>query len=514
MGNDDHGAPRRPVLLVILDGVGVNPAKLDNAVALANTPRFDAYFARYRHTVIQASGHAVGLPDGQMGNSEVGHTTLGCGTIVRQDLVLIDDAIADGSFFQNPVLLDAIDTSVASHRPVHLFGLVSTGGVHSHLRHLLALIELCHRRGARPLLHMFTDGRDTAPQSARGCLDDVENALAKAQGSIATISGRYFAMDRDQRWDRTEMAWRAMVRGEGHRAGSAAEAIETAYAAGQTDEFIKPAVLPPWQPIEAGDRAISFNFRKDRPRQIVAALAMPGFEDFSRTGFEPIGVSCMMEYDKRFGLPYAFTPERPGVTLGQVISEAGLRQLHCAETEKAAHVTYFFNGGRAEALAGEEHIIIPSPKVATYDLKPEMSAPELADAVVEALNADRYAFILVNFANGDMVGHTAIREAVVRAIEVLDTEVGRVLDAAVAQGYSVILTADHGNCEQLVDPVTLAPHTQHTEYPVPCLIIDPTDWHLSTAGGLGNIAPTVLHLMGLPKPPLMKCDSLLLSPRR
>ncbi len=514
MMDDGHGAPRRPVLLLILDGVGVNPSKVNNAVAEADTPRLDAYFSRYPHTVIQASGHAVGLPDGQMGNSEVGHSTLGCGTIVRQDLVLIDDAIANGSFFDNPALIEAADAAAAAGRPLHLFGLVSVGGVHSHVRHLLALIELCQRRGARPLLHMITDGRDTPPKSALGCVADVEAALAKAGGAIATVSGRYWSMDRDKRWDRTERAWRAMVRGEGRRAPSSREAIEQAYVDGQTDEFIQPAVLPGFEPIAPGDRALSFNFRKDRPRQIVAALAMSDCDGFARPDYAPITVTCMMEYDKWFGLPYAFTPDRPGTTLSQVISKAGLRQLHCAETEKAAHVTYFFNGGRSEPVSGEEHVIIPSPQVATYDLKPEMSAHEVADCVVEALRADKYAFIVVNFANGDMVGHTAVREAVIRAVEVLDEEVGRVLDAAVAADWSVILTADHGNCDQLVDPGTDAPHTQHTEYPVPCLLIDSTDWRLSTSGGLGNVAPTVLHLMGLPKPPQMQCESLLIHPLR
>ncbi len=508
----DHGAPRRPVVLVILDGFGVNPSKTNNAVIEADTPRLDAYFARYPHTVIQASGAAVGLPDGQMGNSEVGHTTLGCGTIVRQDLVLIDDAISDGSFFNNPVLVAAADAAAAAGRPLHLFGLISTGGVHSHLRHVLALIELCMRRHARPLLHMFTDGRDTAPKSALAYLADVEKALEKAGGAIATVSGRYWAMDRDQRWDRTERAWRAMVLGEGERAAAAAEAIEQSYAADQNDEFIPPTVLDAWEPILAGDHALSFNFRKDRPRQMVAALFREEFEQFERPGYTPIQVTCMMEYDKWFGLPYAYTPDRPVITLAQYLSELGLRQFHCAETEKAAHVTYFFNGGRADPLPGEEHVVVPSPRVATYDLQPEMSAAEVADKVIEAIQADKFAFIVVNFANGDMVGHTAIREAVLKAVETLDREAGRVLDAAVAADYSVILTADHGNCDELVDPGTDAPHTQHTIYPVPCLIVDRTDWRISTAGGLANVAPTVLQLMGLPRPQGMEARSLLLQP--
>lgn len=514
MQHDDHGAPRRPVVLIILDGFGVNPGKINNAIAQARTPRLDAYFARYPHTAIQASGHAVGLPDGQMGNSEVGHTTLGCGSIVRQDLVLIDDAIADGSFFRNEVLVRAVRDAAAADRPLHLFGLVSTGGVHSHLRHLLSLTELCARHGARPLLHMFTDGRDTPPKSALSYVADVEAALAKAGGAVATVSGRFWSMDRDKRWDRTERAWRALVHNEGPRADSLRAAIEAAYAAGQTDEFIEPVILPSAQPMGPGDHALSFNFRKDRPRQMVAALALHDFDGFQRPGFEPIPVTCMMEYDRRFGLPFAFTPDRPGITLSQVISQAGLKQLHCAETEKAAHVTYFFNGGHAEPVAGETHVTIPSPRVATYDLKPEMSAPEVADCVVEAIRSGSYAFIVVNFANGDMVGHTAVREAVIKAVETLDEQVGRVLDTAVACDYSAILTADHGNCEQLLDAGTDAPHTQHTEYPVPFMVIDSIDWRLSTAGGLGNVAPTVLHLMGLQKPDAMTCHSMLLGPAR
>jgi 2,3-bisphosphoglycerate-independent phosphoglycerate mutase len=292
------------------------------------------------------------------------------------------------------------------------------------------------------------------------------------------------------------------------------EAIEGAYALGQTDEFIEPTVLPAATPLTPGDHALSFNFRKDRPRQIVASLGLAHFDGFARPGFTPVPVTCMMEYDKWFGLPYAFTPDRAAVTLSQVISNAGLRQLHCAETEKTAHVTYFFNGGRSETVAGEDHITIPSPKVATYDLQPEMSAPEVGDCLCAAIRSGKYAFIVANFANGDMVGHTAVRSAVIKAVEALDEHVGRVLDTAVACDYSVILTADHGNCEQLTDPGSDAPHTQHTEYPVPFLVVDRNDWRLSTAGGLANIAPSVLHLMGLPKPPQMQCDSLLLHPLR
>jgi 2,3-bisphosphoglycerate-independent phosphoglycerate mutase len=507
-----HGAPRRPVVLVIIDGFGVNPSKINNAIAQAHTPNFDAYFSRYPHTLLQASGPAVGLPDGQMGNSEVGHLTLGCGSIIHQDMTRIDAAIASGDFARNPALLAAVTGAAAARRPLHLVGLVSDGGVHSHIDHLSALIRMCKKHGAKPLLHMITDGRDTPPKSALSYLRAIERSLHEAGGAIATIMGRYFAMDRDHRWERTELAWRALVLGKGHHAHNAESAIKSAYAAGDTDEFIRPIILPPFQPLQGEDFVVSFNFRKDRPRQLVAAICRETFRGFDRGDFPRPRVTCMMPYDRSFGLPYAFTPEHPDVTIAQVVSEAGLRQFHCAETEKYAHVTYFLDGGKAEPYPGETQTIIPSPNVATYDQKPEMSAREVADAVVRAIEADKYAFIVVNFANGDMVGHTAVAAAVIKAVETLDREVARVLEAAVAADYSVVLTADHGNCEELVDPTTDAPHTQHTTYPVPCVILDELTWQLSCSGGLANVAPTVLQLMGLEQPAQMTAKSLLLKP--
>ncbi len=506
--------PRRPVLLVILDGFGVNPAKANNAVALANTPNLDRYFARYPHTTLQASGRAVGLPDGQMGNSEVGHITLGSGCVIRQDLVLIDDAISDGSFFQNPALIAAARRAAELGRPLHLLGLVSDGGVHSHVNHLIALIELCRQQGAIPAVHMLTDGRDTPPRSALGYLEEVERALGTAGGLIASVSGRYYAMDRDNRWDRTEKAWRCLVEGVGEQAGSAREAIEQSYAAGQDDEFILPTRIAAGHLIEAGDCLLSFNFRKDRPRQILKVFLEPDFERFPRGSFMPVEVTCMMRYEKTYQMPIAFHHESPAVTLGKILSDAGIRQFHCAETEKYPHVTFYFNGGHSEPLPGEEQYLIPSPQVETYDLKPEMSAPEVATAVVAALERREYPFIVVNFANGDMVGHTAVREAVIAAVEALDREVSRVLDTALAAGYAVILTADHGNCDEMVDPVTQTPHTQHTLYPVPCLVMDEVPWNLSIGAGLDSIAPTVLALMGLPRPRAMQGRSLLLSQSR
>lgn len=504
--------PRRPVLLVILDGFGTNVSRLNNAVAQARTPRFDEYFSRHPHTLLQASGPAVGLPSGQMGNSEVGHLTIGCGDIIRQDLVQIDDAINDGSFFNNPVLLEAVEACRHSQRPLHLIGLVSDGGVHSHINHLLALIELCQRNGVRPVLHMVTDGRDSPPSSAMGFLKKIEPALADAGGRITTVCGRYFAMDRDNRWDRTELAWRAIVRGIGVESSSARAVIQDAYDSRMGDEFILPSVIEGGEPLQWGDHVVFFNFRKDRARQLTSALFREEFPYFDRGEFLPVTVSCMTEYDEWYRLPFAFKQQRPGKTLAEVISHAGMSQFHCAETEKYAHVTYFLNGGHGDAFVGEDRVIIESPKVATYDLKPEMSAPQVADAVIDAINSDKYGFIVVNFANGDMVGHSGIPEAIIKAVEALDQEVGRVLDVARNKNYSVIMTADHGNCEEMVDPVSGEPHTSHTNYPVPCMIIDEVSWQLREGAGLSSIAPTVLQLLGLNIPDAMSGKSLLLKP--
>ncbi|TNF96073.1 MAG: 2,3-bisphosphoglycerate-independent phosphoglycerate mutase [Gammaproteobacteria bacterium] len=507
--------PRQPVLLIILDGFGVNPSKANNAVAEARTPKLDEYFAHHPHITLQASGHAVGLPDGQMGNSEVGHMTLGCGAIVKQDMVHISDAIENGEFFQNPVLLSAVQKAAQAKRPLHLLGLVSDGGVHSSMDHIKALIKLCNQYNAKPLLHMITDGRDTSPQSAINYVHDVEPSLHEAGGSIASIMGRYYAMDRDKRWDRTELAWRALILGNGENASSAETAIGSAYASGDHDEFIRPILLPSFQVIKPEDQVIFFNFRKDRPRQIIRALVDESFAGFDRGDYAiRHNVTCLMPYNRLLDLPYAFEPEKPEVTLSQIISKAGIQQFHCAETEKYPHVTYFFNGGRADPHSGETHLVIPSPTVPTYDHKPSMSADKITQSVIDAIKSNKYGFIVVNYANGDMVGHTAIREAVLAAVETLDKEVSQLLDTAVEHNYSVILTADHGNCEELVDPFTQAPHTQHTTYPVPCMVIDQEQWQLSCAGGLSNIAPTVLELMGLEKPEQMTADSLLLKRQR
>lgn len=502
--------PRRPTVLLILDGFGVNASKSNNGVAEANTPNLDDYFSRYPHTTLAASGQAVGLPDGQMGNSEVGHLTLGAGSVIRQDSVRISDAIASGDFKRVPALLSAIQRAASAGRPLHLLGLVSDGGVHSDLGHLKALVRMSRAQGARPQLHMITDGRDTPPQSALHYQQAIEPLLHEAGGSIGSVMGRYYAMDRDKRWDRTELAWRLLMLGKGEQAYSAETAIRGAYAAGDSDEFIRPVRTSTFESVRAGDEVIFFNFRKDRPRQLVAALADAGFQGFDRGAAPLPEVTCMMPYDRNLDLPFAFEPEHPETTLGEIVSAAGLGQFHCAETEKYAHVTYFFNGGRTTPYSGENQMLIPSPKVATYDLQPEMNAGAVADAVTEAIDSRRYGFIVVNFANGDMVGHTAKRHAVLAAVETLDREAGRVLKAAETAGYSVLLTADHGNCEEMIDPYTGAPHTQHTTYPVPCLIVDGANWQLSSGGGLANVAPTVLQLMGLPVPSNMTASSLLL----
>lgn len=510
------GVPRRPVILVILDGFGVNPSKQNNAVYEAPTPHLDDYFSRYPHTTLSASGVSVGLPDGQMGNSEVGHLTLGAGSVIRQDMVRISDAISSGEFFTNEALNSALDKARSNGRPLHLMGLVSDGGVHSNLDHLFALIQACKKQSVKPLLHMFTDGRDTPPQSATGFLPELEKQLASAGGSIASIIGRYYAMDRDQRWERTELAWRALIMGKGQSALTANTAIKAAYAAGDDDEFIRPVLLPTFQPLTEEDAAICFNFRKDRPRQLMAALCKPEFSGFDRGQADTPEVTCMMPYSRADQLPYMFESERPETTLGNVISSMGLAQFHCAETEKYAHVTYFFNGGRADPYSGEKQLLIPSPKVATYDLKPQMSAHEVADAMIQAIASGVYGFLVVNFANGDMVGHTAKRHAVLAAVKTLDSEVGRVLEAAENAGYSVVLTADHGNCEEMVNPMSGEPQTQHTTYPVPCMIMDRDNWTLSCNASLANVAPTVLQMMGLAIPAAMTERSLLLksSPRK
>nr|CAA6816945.1 MAG: 2,3-bisphosphoglycerate-independent phosphoglycerate mutase (EC [uncultured Thiotrichaceae bacterium] len=504
-------APRRKAILIIMDGFGVNPSKKYNAVYEADTPNLDKYFGKYPHTTLQASGLAVGLPDGQMGNSEVGHMTIGCGSVVKQDLVRIDEAVEDGSLASNEAFAAALSRAKANSRPLHLIGLVSDGGVHSHLNHLEALLRECHAQGVVPMVHAITDGRDTAPRIAGQFMQRLQGVLDQTGGEIASVCGRFYAMDRDRRWDRSKVAWDAYVNGIGTPAADAVSAVEDAYAADEGDEFIKPRLTPRAEKIESGDEVLFFNFRNDRPRQMSEALAMKDFDGFDRGDFGLASLTTLTQYDKGYGVPVMFAPDRPKTNLADTISQAGVKQFHCSETEKYAHVTFFFNSGREEPYEGEDRQVIDSPRVETYDLVPEMSAAEVADTVVAAMEKDEYGFIVVNFANGDMVGHTAVPGAVVKAVEALDREVGRVLDAAVTNEYSVLLTADHGNCDEYIDPLTGVPNTQHTVYPVPCLVMDQVNWRLSTGAGLSNIAPTLLQLMGLEQPKGMTGRSILLE---
>ncbi|MEM9604954.1 MAG: 2,3-bisphosphoglycerate-independent phosphoglycerate mutase [Pseudomonadota bacterium] len=491
-------APRRPVLLVIMDGIGHNPSRLNNAVAAARTPALDSLYSRHPLTVLEASGRAVGLPAGQMGNSEVGHLTLGCGAVLRQDLVRINDACADGSVQRNPALCDALDAVRASGRPLHLLGLVSDGGIHSHIDHLMALIDAAHAAGVRPLVHMITDGRDTAPRCAERYVHQLAPSLAAAGGAIASVCGRYFAMDRDKRWERVERAWRLLAMGEGAEAADALAAIAQARAANQGDEFLEPARTAAFEPIDAGDQVVFFNFRNDRPRELTEALTSSDFDGFDRGAVGRAAVTTLTRYDAAYDLPVMFEKERPTHTLGEAVSDAGLTQFRCAETEKYPHVTFFFNGQRETPLAGESRALVDSPRVATYDLQPEMSAHAVRDATLAALEQGGYGLYVVNFANGDMVGHTGVAPACIAAVEVVDQCVGALVEAAERVGVSVIVTADHGNCDRLSDPITGEPHTQHTTFPVACCVVDPANPVLVNGGGLGNIAATVLTLMGLP----------------
>jgi 2,3-bisphosphoglycerate-independent phosphoglycerate mutase len=490
------------VCLVILDGWGLAPPGPGNAVELADTQTFDRLWAAYPHTQLDASGRAVGLPDGQMGNSEVGHTNLGAGRVVRQDLVRIDDDIESGAFFENPVLIDACRKARGS--ALHLLGLVSDGGVHSHLRHVRALIELASREDVEHVhVHAFTDGRDTSPHGGAQYLDGLPG--------VATVVGRYYAMDRDRRWDRAKRAYDAIVHGVGVRADDAVEAVKASYAAGVTDEFIEPVVIgdPSAGRIRSGDAAIFFNFRPDRARELSWALTQADFTGFDRGPDPPLPHYVQMtEYAADITAPVAFPGEDLAGVLAQALAGHGVAQLHVAETEKYAHVTYFFDGGSETRCAGEEWELVDSPRdVPTYDKKPSMSAYEVADHVVNGLADDRYGFCLVNFANPDMVGHTGVIPAAIEAVETADRCLARVAEAVAARGGVCLVTADHGNAETMLHPDG-SPHTAHTTNPVPLIA---TDEGLALRGGgrLADIAPTVLSLLGLPAPPAMTGESLL-----
>ncbi len=507
----------KPVVAIIMDGWGNAPPGPNNAASVGETPVLDALEAEHPSTEIAAHGLAVGLPEGQMGNSEVGHLNLGAGRIVKQDLVLIDDAVADGSFKANPVFNDAADKINAAKGRAHIMGLCSPGGVHSSLTHLYALVGLLHEKGLEVFVHAITDGRDTPPRSAREFVAGIEENIA-GKARIAVVVGRFYSMDRDTRWDRVERGYRAHTMGEGTPHLSSDEAIAAAYEAGENDEFITPRII-----VDDGGEAIGtirdndgvffFNFRADRAREMTIALTVDDFDGFERAVRPALSAYvCMTEYRKDFGLPIAYPPETMSNILGQVLSEKGLKQLRAAETEKYAHVTFFFNGGIEVPFENEERVLVPSPKeVATYDLKPEMSAAAVCDKVVEAIAADTFDFILVNFANGDMVGHTGILEAAVAAAGTVDTQVGRIVKAVKAKGGAVLITADHGNLEKMWDEATNAPHTAHTNNPVPVIIVD--DAHrgavLRAGGSLRDVAPTLLDLLDIPLPKEMTGQSLL-----
>ena len=488
------------VVLVICDGWGVAPPSPGNAIALARTPVFDRWMRDYAHTTLEASGEAVGLPAGMMGNSEVGHLNLGAGRMVPQDLLRIDLSIRDGSFFENPVLVEAVDRAAAGNGSLHLLGLLSDGGVHSHVRHVEGLLELARRHGVGNLwVHAFTDGRDTPPRSARTYVERIERKLAETVGAIGTVCGRYYAMDRDSRWDRIEKAYRAIVAGEGQTAGSAVEAIEAGYERGETDEFLSPTVVGHDSRIRDGDTAIFFNFRADRARQLTRALTDPGFADFGRDEAPRLHFVCFTEYKKEFSLPVAFPTRKLENTLAEVWEAKGVRNLRIAETEKYAHVTYFFNGGVERAFAGEERILVPSWRGATYDLHPQMSAEAITAEAEKALSAGLYQAVVINYANADMVGHTGKLSETISAIETLDACFGR-LEPAVAKAKGrLILTADHGNAEQIIDPASGGPHTAHTTNPVPFVLCE-KGTTLREGGALADVAPTLLGLQGLPVP--------------
>jgi 2,3-bisphosphoglycerate-independent phosphoglycerate mutase len=488
----------RPVALIILDGFGIAPPGPGNAVLLASTPVFDRLLRTMPHAELAASGRAVGLPDGQMGNSEVGHLTIGAGRIVRQDLVRLSDAVADGSLLENPALLAAARRASERGRPLHVSGLVSDGGVHSHVDHLRAIVELARRQGARVAVHAITDGRDVSPHQAAGLLGQLAGEWSDGRAAIVTVSGRMYAMDRDRRWQRTQRFYDAAVHGDAPAAETAAGAVEASYAAGVTDEFVEPIVIgdPGADRIGTGDEFVFFNFRPDRARQICHALADPGFEEFDRRGTGPVSLTAMTSYWDGQPGTIAFGPDWPEHVLADVIEAAGLSQLHAAETEKYPHVTYFLNGGREEPHQGEERILVPSPRdVRTYDERPSMSAPELAARVADALRRTRPDFTVVNFANPDMVGHTGVIPAVIEAIETADTCLGVVLEALAEIGGVALVTSDHGNSEHMLEPDG-QPHTAHTTNPVPLVATDP-DLTLAAGGGLADLAPTLLRLLGV-----------------
>lgn len=506
---------KKPVILCILDGWGYREDKANNAIETGNTPVWHKLIKDYPTATIQTSGLHVGLPDGQMGNSEVGHTNLGAGRVVMQDLPRIDTAIADGSIKTNPVLTDLIQKLKTTGGICHLMGLIGTGGVHAQQSHIIALAKTLSDNGIQVAIHAFMDGRDTPPQSGKEFLKDLEDALSGTLAKIATVSGRYYAMDRDKRWDRVDKAYRALVIGEGARFDSADMAMAASYAEGITDEFVLPCIIGNYQGMKDGDGLIMANYRSDRAREITLMLLKPDFSDADRVKvIDFADAVAMTEYSTEHTalMKTLFPAETLTNIFGEIIAKAGLKQLRIAETEKYAHVTFFFNGGKETLFEGEERILIPSPKVATYDLKPEMSAYEVTDKLVEAINSGKFDTIIVNYANGDMVGHTGVMSAAVKAVEAVDECVGRVVDATLKQGGAIFITADHGNAERMVDDETGAPYTAHTNTPVKAVLVGADADVIGLEDGkLADVAPTLLDLMGLEKPAEMTGHSLLIK---
>ncbi len=504
---------KKPLALIIMDGFGINPSEYGNAIKAAKTPNISGLLSSCPNTAINASGMAVGLPDGQMGNSEVGHTNIGAGRIVYQELTRITKSIQDGDFFTNPTLRAAMEDCKEKGTALHLIGLLSDGGVHSHNTHLYALVEMAKKLGLKKVyIHALLDGRDVPPTSGAGFVRECQEKLTElGTGSIATVMGRYYAMDRDNRWERVEKAYSAIVYGEGVRSDDAAAAVERSYAENITDEFVLPTVVNPEGTMKSGDSVIFFNFRPDRARELTRTFVDPDFAGFVRKdGFFPLHYVCMTQYDATMpNVTVAFHPQSLANTFGQYISDKGLTQLRIAETEKYAHVTFFFNGGVETVYPGEDRVLIPSPKVATYDLQPPMSAPEVTDAVVEKIESDKYDVIVLNFANCDMVGHTGVFAAAVEAVETVDTGVGRVVEAVNKLGGVCLITADHGNADQMYEPDG-SPFTAHTTNPVPFIVTGLPEAKLRETGCLADIAPTMLKLLKLPQPEEMTGKSLIL----
>ncbi|MEX5505084.1 2,3-bisphosphoglycerate-independent phosphoglycerate mutase [Pseudomonas putida] len=505
----------KPLVLIILDGFGHSDIPEHNAIFAANTPVYDRLRATRPHGLISGSGMDVGLPDGQMGNSEVGHMNLGAGRVVYQDFTRVTKAIRDGEFFENPVLTGAVDQATSAGKAVHILGLLSDGGVHSHQDHLVAMAELAAQRGAEKIyLHAFLDGRDTPPRSAQSSIELLDGTFAKlGKGRIASLIGRYFAMDRDNRWDRVSAAYNLIVDSAAEYTADTAQAgLEAAYARDESDEFVKATRIGEAVKVEDGDAVIFMNFRADRARELSRAFVETDFNEFPRARLPKLAAYIgLTQYSAKIPAPAAFAPSSLNNVLGEYLAKNGKTQLRIAETEKYAHVTFFFSGGREEPFEGEERILIPSPKVATYDLQPEMNAPQVTDRIVEAIEQQRYDVIVVNYANGDMVGHTGVFEAAVKAVEALDTCVGRIVEALEKVDGEALITADHGNVEQMEDECTGQAHTAHTTEPVPFIYVGKRNVKVRDGGVLADVAPTMLKLLGLEKPVEMTGTSILVD---